>query len=427
MISEATARLVVFVYLPGELDAVPAGELRLTQFGNDISSVFVYGTRYVQRPNALEIDPVSLGFRAVPRRAGEEITPAHGLSLFGGIRDAAPDAWGRRVIERRLNAAGAELSEAAYLLETRDDRTGALDFRKRRTDGPRKHPFNRIVQLDYLLDCADRIDNDEPVPAEMLQLFQYGSSMGGARPKSVVEDDDGLWVAKFPARRDRFNEPVAEAATLALARDCGVEVPLTKVVRAGGRDVLLVKRFDREKAGGNGYYRRHFNSALTLLGKDETESLGTAYSEIVAAIARFAPADKARAMKQQLFRRMVFNILVSNTDDHLRNFGFLASGRYFELSPAYDIMPTPAVGFDRYQHLAVGRRGRLSTLDNALTECGVFALTVPEATAIINGQLKIVEQWRERFEAYGVSATDIDRVASAFRAPQRLEWGEKGS
>ena len=417
-----TRTAIVFVYLAGEPDAVPAGELRLTQLGRDVTSLFIYGTRYLKRPNAIEIDPVSLAFHSTPRKPGEEITPSNGLSLFGGIRDAAPDSWGRRIIEKRLNAGGAELSEFTYLMEALDDRVGALDFRENQKSKSRHHPYNRIIQLDELIECAARIENDQPVSQELLLLFQYGGTMGGARPKAVVEDDDGLWIAKFPARDDRFNYPLVEHATLLMAQECGIHVPTIKLVNAGGRDVLLVKRFDRERVTTGGYSRKHFNSALTLLGKDETESLGTRYSEIVSAISKYAPAQSASDMKKQLFRQMVFNILVSNIDDHLRNFGFLSEGTHFSLSPAYDIVPTPAVGFERFQHLSVGEKGRLSTLDNALSECGVFGLSLSGARQLINDQLTIVENWKVRFEKSGVPVSEIEKIASAFRSREHLNW-----
>ena len=405
------SKIIVFVYLPGEVEAVPAGTLTLAQLGNEISSQFVFGRRYMSRANALELDPLSLLFRSVRRKPEEEIAPLNGLSLFGAFRDATPDAWGRRVIERQLKT--SVLPEIEYIRHSFDDRVGALDFRDAPTSGPRKHPYNRVLDLQYLLDCADKIDNDEPVPDDILQMFNYGSSMGGARPKAVVEDDSGLWLAKFKARTDRFDYARVEAATLLLAEACGIDVPAVRTERVGDSTVFLIKRFDREKTPA-GYLRTHFVSALTLLGKDERESLGSSYADIVAAIAKYGPADNTAA-KLELFRRMVFNVLVGNTDDHLRNHGFVYSDGHYRLSKAYDIVPMPTMATERFQHLSVGHQGRLSTLDNALSQAGVFGLAADEARVVVEKMRERVSTWRSFFAGQGISARDIEYLESAFR------------
>jgi serine/threonine-protein kinase HipA len=408
------SKTLVFIYLPGEVEAVPAGTLTLTQIGRDLSSTFTYGSRYMQRPKALEIDPLSLPFRAVPRTPGEQIVPRNNLSLFGAIRDATPDSWGRRVIEKQFKA--SELPEIDYIKHSFDDRVGALDFRDTPTSPPRKHPFNRVIDLHYLLDCADRIDRDEPVPDNMLQIFHYGSSMGGARPKAVVEDESGLWLAKFKSRNDRFDSAKVELATLRLAAACGIEVPEARIENAAGSTIFLIRRFDREKTD-SGYTRKHFVSALTLLGKDETESPASSYAEIAEAIAKYGSARGNARMKAELFRRMVFNILVGNNDDHLRNHGFLFDAGAYRLSPAYDIVPSPTLATERFQHLAVGEQGRLSTLDNALSRPGVFGLTRADARYIVDGMLAVVSNWPEFYASNGVTAKDIEALQRAFRSP----------
>jgi len=178
-------KTVVFVYLPDDVHAVPAGTLTLNQVGNEISSKFVYGSRYTKRTNAIELDPVSLQFKAIFRRLDEEIVPRNNLHLFGAFRDATPDSWGRRVIEKQFHA--TQLPEIEYIKHSFDDRVGALDFRDTPTSEARKFPFNRVLNLSYILDCANKIDHDEPVPDDVLRMFNFGSSMGGARPKAVVE------------------------------------------------------------------------------------------------------------------------------------------------------------------------------------------------------------------------------------------------
>ena len=412
------SKVIVFIYLEGETSAVPAGTLYLDQLGKQISSRFVYGKRYMERKNAIELDPASLQFKTIKRKPEEEITPANGLRLFGAFRDATPDSWGRRVIEKQLKS--VNLPEIEYIKYSFDDRVGALDFRDSATDEPKRHPFNRILDLDYLLDCADKIDNDEPVPDEVLQVFHYGASMGGARPKAVVEDADGLWLAKFRARDDKFDYATVEAATLLLAKECGIDIPEIRVVPAAGSNVFLVKRFDRQRID-KGYARTHFISALTMLGKDESESLGTSYSEILSAIVKHGSSDSIVAMKTELFRRMVFNVLVSNTDDHLRNHGFIYSKGSHLLSKAYDIVPTIShTGSERYQHLSIGVQGRLSTLDNALSQCELFGLDAESANALVGEMVKAVSQWKEFFLKRGVSQSDVTTLESAFRPADKL-------
>ena len=412
MISEIT----VFVYLPGDVNAVPAGILTLTQVGKEVSSKFVYGSRYMQRTNAIELDPVSLPFKSVPRNSGEEIVPIAGLPSFGAFRDATPDAWGRRVIERHLKA--TNLPEIEYIKYSYDDRVGALDFRDSPVAPPRQHPFNRVVDLQYLLDCADKIERDEPVPDDMLQMFNYGASMGGARPKAVVEDDAGLWLAKFRARNDKFDYAKVEAATLLLAKECGINTPEVRVQPIGDANIFLIKRFDRHKLGAS-YTRTHFISALTLLGKHESESLGLSYTDILAAIMRYGPKDNS-PMKVELYRRMVFNILVGNDDDHLRNHGFIYQEGYYCLSPVYDVVPTPAIATERFLHLNVGQYGRLATLSNALTQCELFGLSKAEAIILINDMQSIVLNWRAFFADQGVSSRDIAVLERAFHPAEVL-------
>jgi serine/threonine-protein kinase HipA len=409
------SKTIVFVYLPGELEAVPAGELTLNEIGGEVNSVFVYGKRYVQRPNAISLDPVSLDIRQV---AGQHnIQPKNNLSLFGAFRDAAPDSFGRRVLEKERNV--VSLPEIEYLINAWDDRVGALDFREGPTSEAKKHPYNQIINLKYLLDCANKIENNEPVAANMLRLFQYGSHMGGARPKAIVEDDEGLWLAKFNSRGDHFTYSNVEKATLTMAKACGLNIPDVKVVDIGTDSVFMIKRFDREKLG-KGYSRKHFVSALTMLGKDEMESPKSSYAEICQAISKYCIASEVKNMQVELFKRMVMNILVSNLDDHLRNHGFLYEQNGYVLSPAYDIVPTPQVGFERYQHLGVGSQGRLSTLDNALSSHHVFGLSENDAVSIIKQMCKIVLGWREFYSKEGVSDREISILESAFRAPKDI-------
>ncbi len=406
----------VFIHLPGEVDAVPAGRLTLTEQGTElVASSFAYGLRYLERPNALPVDPVALPLDQ--GRGGAVLLPPAGLVQFGALRDAAPDAWGRRVIENRLRAPPNGLPESAYLDHAGPFRSGALDVRATPTSGPAAGALPNVLDLEHLRDAAARIEEGEPVPAHLELFFAGGPSLGGARPKAVLIADGREWIAKFPARDDRFDVPLAEWATLELARAAGLVMPNTRLeTLADGRKVLIIERFDRE-AVARGISRRHMVSALTMLGKHEQDSPSSTYAEIAAAISQHGVRGHVAKDREELFARMVFNILVSNDDDHLRNHAFLydAQGKGWRLSPLYDVVPRPQVPQERVLHLAVGPRGRLATLDNARAGAGLFGLHPPQAERIIERVANAVNSWRESFDKLGVPARLSGQLETAFR------------
>src|SRR5690606_1813375 len=274
-----------------------------------------------------------------------------------------------------------------------------------------------VVDLGHLLEAASRIEEGEPVPAHLEVFFAGGPSVGGARPKAVVAADGGEWIAKFPARNDPFNVPLIERATLELARGAGLDVPRTHMeTLADGRQVMLIERFDREPLP-RGMGRRHMVSALTLLALHEQESPDSSYSAISDAMGLHGVSGRIATDRNELYARMVFNILVSNDDDHLRNHAFLfdAAGDGWRLSPLYDVVPKPQVAQERMLHLSVGPQGRLARLDNALAGAGRFGLLPPDAARIIDRVVRAVRGWRGGFEGLGVPVGECDKVASAFR------------
>lgn len=406
----------VFIHLPGEIEAVPAGRLSMVEQGGQVrASTFAYGRRYVERVNALPVDPIALTL--LPDRNDEERVPAGGLAMFGALRDATPDAWGRRVIENRLRAPPNGLSESVYLDHAGPHRTGALDVRESPTSAPAGGALPTIVDLRHLLDAAARVEEGEPVPAHLEVFFAGGPSVGGARPKAVVTVEGAEWIAKFPARDDSFDVPLVERATLELAREAGLVVPRTRMeTLADGRRVMLIERFDRQPLA-DGIGRRHMVSALTLLGLHERDSPDSSYAAISDAIGLHGMSGGITPDRHELFARMVFNVLVSNDDDHLRNHAFLfdAEGGGWRLSPLYDVVPKPQVAQDRLLHLAIGPHGRLARLDNALAGAGRFGLLPPDAARIIDRVVRAVRGWRDIFEGLGMSVRECDRVASAFR------------
>lgn len=432
-------KLFVFVNLENEF--APAGILTLTEENTQvIASEFTYGTKYLGRSNAIEVDPVSLSISPKNAVYQKKITPVSDLQMFGGIRDATPDAWGRRVIEAKLKAQANDLPESTYLLEAGSNRIGALDIRPD-INSPAKDGIQTIADLHYLLDAAERIEEGAPIPAKLEMIFQAGASLGGARPKATVRDEQGvMWLAKFQSRHERVDVPNIEAATMHLASECGMTVPEVKVIQIGDRNVMLIRRFDRYWANagaaapmgdalfrttpGHGQIekRLHFISGLTLLSCDEMQSREKSYSDLAQAIRKYCGQTVIRDNNRELFTRMVYNIFVSNDDDHPRNHGFLWDPTLaaWRLSPLYDVMPRSTMATERYQFLAVGQLGRIATLDNAMTAKEAFNLSTQEAVTIIAGVWERVREWKGYFEKFGAPPESIEQATNAFRHIDRI-------
>lgn len=427
-------KLMVFAHL--DQAWAPCGQLLLTEEGtNVLASSFAYGLNYVRRVDALEVDPVSLSLRDCEQILGKRLLPAHGLPLFGGIRDAAPDAWGRRVIEAKLKVPANSLPESQYLLHAGSDRVGALDIRQAIHDEPTQGAGGTHA-LEYLMDAAERIEDGLPIPASLEAIFVDGTALGGARPKASVRDEHGvLWLAKFSSRKDSFDIPAIECAALRMAAEAGLRIPPVEVRTLGARKVMLIRRFDRywaelglslareddllatQPGPGKAEHRLGFVSGLTLVGCDETESRTKAYTDLAQAVRSHCHPSVIRADNAELFKRMVYNILVSNDDDHLRNHGFVWEPRMagWRLSPLYDVLPRPSHASERYLHLGIGPQGRLATLDNALAAHERFTLSRTTACALMAEVWRVVRQWRVYFEGFGVPAAEIEKIAPAFR------------
>ena len=278
----------VYIVLPGATEFVTAGRVRVaTGPTGDPVAAFVYGRRYRELADAVELDPVEL------RLAGHVYETGRMGGFFGAIRDAMPDSWGRRVIERHVGA--TQLEEFDYLLRGPDDRAGALSFRPT-VEPPVSMPrFADVLELDRLQIAADAVVAGEPhraasAGAQVEELLWPGTSLGGARPKAVVQDADGLWIAKFGSRNDRWNHPRVEHGTLALARACGLQVADSRMETFADRDVLLVRRFDRERSD-SGYRRHRMVSALTLLqaGDSNVDRANWSYLLLADEVRRASP------------------------------------------------------------------------------------------------------------------------------------------
>ena len=396
----------VFIYLPGETVAVPAGIF--THYPDDGIGRFAYGRRYMERSNPLPVDPVALPLGVPPK----DVTTNGGL--YGAFRDASPDYWGRLVIAAGAKVPPEALGEMDYLLQANASRIGNLDFRQSLEQGePERRPPS-FQSLGALLDAASRLQSGEQVHQDLLRLLEQGSSVGGARPKCTVELRDSLWIAKFPARGDTINYPRIEYATMTLAGKCGISVPDVNIVNIGGRDVLLVKRFDRKKAD-MGYLRYGFLSALSLMGWDERERNLWSY-QVLAERMRSAILAQPGQLKE-LFRRMVFNVLCRNTDDHPRNHAFLWGKKGLALSPAYDIVPAPTrpgIGTDFLLSMTLGESGRDATLANALSQSLRFGLARHEAEEVIHNMKECAGKWEDHFNAQAVPLNDIEAIRASF-------------
>ena len=403
----------VHIVLPGETEFVPAGRFRLSasRSGAPVGR-FVYGRTYLKRSNAVELDPVQLRLGAQPYETAQL------KGFFGAIRDSMPDDWGRRVMEKRFG--GVPLDDFHYLMDGPDDRSGALGFSDTVTPPKPARSFPDAVHLDELQAFADAIVAGEPASdaqaiAHAADLLSPETSMGGARPKIVVESAGELWLAKFAHRDDRWNHPRVEHGLLALAKACGIRVADSRVETIGSRDVLLVRRFDRQRADG-GFFRHRMVSALTLLRSDSSEAGRQRWSYLLLAdeVRRVSPAPKQDL--SELFTRMCFNAAVSNSDDHPRNHALLAEGRTWRLSPAYDVMPMPshATGHGSLA-MACGPLGKMANKDNLIAGAGRFLLGEEEAEQIFQQVSERVRaQWEPTLRQCGVSERDCQAIAPAF-------------
>lgn len=413
----------VYIVLPGETEFVTAGKFVLIVDHRGVATgKFVYARSYLTNENAVPIDPIELklttGTFETRRLKG----------IFGALRDASPDYWGRRVIEK--HSGKAQLDELDYLLYSPEDRAGALSFGLNREPPAPRRKFSQTMHLDELQSLADAVIADEELPADQeteqaQELLLAGTSMGGARPKAVVEDDDGLWVAKFNRPNDRWNHARVERAMLLLARECGLKTAKSRIEAIGDRDVLLIKRFDRAKVD-SGYRRGRMLSALTLLRADDSHQNRDkwSYMLLVEELRRISSQPKQDA--PELFRRMCFNALISNTDDHPRNHAVIALDTDWELSPAYDLTPSVPVSIERRDlALICGDMGRYAHADNLLSQHTRFLVERDEAEATIQAMEQVVQnRWYDIARAEGVSEKDCERISSAFVYPGfRLDRG----
>ncbi len=403
-----------YVFINLSREWVPCGYLTINEDNRNILSTFEYGNKYLQRKDAISIDPVQLPLGKNIFRSTQQ------SPLFGAIRDTSPDAWGRHLLDRA--AAPQSPGEFEYLTALPvEDRIGALGFGESLAQGPgtinpgwsNYPPHGTQLRLDDMIKAADQIEKAEELAPQYRRFLIRGSSLGGAQPKAPTMHEGKHWIAKFGRQYEAWNTCRIENANMKLAKECGIDVPETKTISVSGRDVFLILRFDRDNAGN----RIPFISAASLLGTNNINE--GSYQDIAAQMRKYCAENFIRSDLEQLFRRMTYNILCNNFDDHLRNHGFIyIQGLGWKLSPAYDIVPQPDMGPEvpRLLTLGVGMNGsREASLANALSSCGVFGLTKEEGKKII-GEIKniFLSKWENIFTKSNVSKKDFPALAEAF-------------
>lgn len=388
------------------------GELNMVRTSRGVS--LRYDAGWIERGFALSED--------LPLLAGEEFLPHEKDTAAGAVDDARPDRWGERVI--KFLDKPPRLSLLEYLYFAGDDRFGALGVSTSRERYEPRHigPLPRLGDAPLLHELVLKVLANEPIAAEQKRLITPGVTMGGARPKGLLAIDGEEWVVKF-ADGEATDTPLVEHATMTLAAQAGIRVAATRALRLVHGHAVAVRRFDRDGAS-----RVHALSANVAL-KAAAEPLG--YPELAQLLRRRGVAAGGVNVEQmrELFRRMVFNILIDNTDDHEKNHVLLVNdAQQYELSPAFDVLPSgQALG---YQQMRVGEHEADSTLDNALSMSALFALKKAEAQAEVARVAGVVAGWKQHFAAQSVTARDIEfhseQIDRDFLRDQRRAFSNEG-
>ncbi len=397
--TRAPEEAYVWIWLPGATEPVVAG--RIARDAERL--IFNYGQSYLDRPEAIPIFEPEL-----PLRSGA-IAPEAGLSMAGCLRDAAPDAWGRRVIlNRTFGRKGkdvdiAAIDELTYLLESGSDRIGALDFQ--RSPSEYEARAAQTATLEELLSAAEKVEKGVPLAPDLDQALFHGTSLGGARPKAMIQDGGTKMIAKFSSSTDTYNVVKAEYVAMRLAAKAGLNVAPVRLAHVAGKDVLLVERFDRTKTNDN-WTRKAMVSALTMFGLDEMMARYASYEDLAEIIRHRFTSPKATL--HELYGRLVFNILCGNTDDHARNHAGFWDGERLTLTPAYDICPQSRSGNVASQAMLIIGDNRASTLVTCLEAAPNFQLGEKAAKDIITRQIGTIQDaWDDICEE--ADLTEVER------------------
>lgn len=421
--STGGAPVYVWFWLPGATDPVVVGVLVPigARLGGDAVLAFRYAASYLARADRLSLYPPELPLTddaLDPRRArGREP-----LALAGCLRDAAPDAWGRRVIGLGLGGRpDVELSEATYLLASGSDRIGALDFQ----ESPRDYVTRDDgAPLDELARAAELVERGERLSPALDHALRHGTSIGGARPKALLRDEGRSLIAKFSSTADHRPVVQAEGVAMLLAARAGLDVARVEHRRVAGKEVLLVERFDRQDHP-SGRMRRQVVSLLTVLGLSESSARYASYADLARAIRTGPWVDVPQSLRE-LYGRLALNVVVGNTDDHLRNHSAFWDGTSLRLTPAYDIAPQ-ARSTDPASHAIgiVGANARASQLRLVRAVAADFLLSAAEADSIIDRvRTAVHEGWREACDAFELSTAVRDQLWGREFANSYIDYDE---
>jgi serine/threonine-protein kinase HipA len=394
----------VFIQLPGEDQPVAAGLFTLDPEPG--VGRFSYGKKYLLRPNAIAIDPINL-----PLSENEFTTKING-GIFFVLADILPDSWGKYVLARKLAIPFGALPTHEYFQFVTNHAVGAvsigesLDTRNLKTE-----PLLQFSEIDRVMAAYDTLTTAETIPAEVLLMLGQGTSLGGAQPKAPVLYDGDEWIAKFKNKKVIIDFPTIEFATMKLAEKCGINIPEIRLETVSHEKVYLIKRFDREKGARIPFISGH---ALSSLDVDDLEK--GSYLLLAGYIRQITKSVNKDL--QELFKRMVFNTLIGNADDHLRNHGWLFTNKEWRLSPAYDILPIPRKTKDFSLSLIAGDYGTKGNTENGLSQCEKFNLSKNEAAIIIEKMRLIISSWKDHYQDCGVSSQDIKEIEMAINFAQ---------
>ncbi|MBW2369372.1 MAG: type II toxin-antitoxin system HipA family toxin [Deltaproteobacteria bacterium] len=389
-------KLDIWVTFPDGSET-PAGEMVCGDPDSQgrIPGAFRYTDEYLKHPQAFPFDPVALHL------ANDEFIADRPSGVFAVFEDSLPDDWGRRLLVRKAKLERGRQTIPNLLLALGGHGLGALSYFQK---GTAKIKYNYVseIDLEMLLTAAEKYEKGTVRDnSELRLLFQAGSSPGGARPKVIIEAEGALWLAKFPSVKDDLAVVKIEAATLSLAKKAGLNIPEFKLINCAGRDVLMVRRFDIADRGG----RRHMISMSTLLKVEGWYNLS--YKDIFEVLR--VHSSQPEVDLPAMYRQMVFNALIGNTDDHLKNFMMLHDDSGYYLSPAYDLLPDTA---ERREHVLYFENDHYFPGVSGLESIGKrFGIRTPRKVA--EAVADVVLGWKAEYKAFGVSKADI----------KRLEWG----
>ncbi len=381
----------IWVWLPHQSAPIVAGKLIL----QENKYFFVYGKSYRARPDAIALSPFELPLT-------NEVFEPSGMHIMPScLRDALPDAWGRRLIDYQYPH--IQKNELDYGMLSGSDRIGALDFQSSATDYKARSLGN--ISLKAIDELATALETNHDFTKSLASVLLHGTSIGGARPKCLITIDNIDYIAKFSLSTDYYPFLRSEFLAMRLAKLVGIHVADVTFKEIYGRDILLIKRFDRHHA-----HRKIMLSGLSLLGLDELEARYASYIEL-ADVIRIHFSNPTSQL-HELYKRLVFNILVGNTDDHARNHSAFWDGKSLSLTPAYDICPQMRTGFEATQAMLIdGIDGQHSTLKNALSICDRFLLDENGARKIINHQIKIIDKhWLSLCEEAKLNKREQNRL-----------------